>query len=92
LKLDIEGAEYRVIDSIVKDNINIDIVCVEYDEAYNELDSRYLERISRSVSHLCNSGYTIVAVEPRCNYTFVKSSLLSAKRGYPIKPFRGNCK
>jgi len=81
LKLDIEGAEYRVIDSIVKDNLNIGIVCVEYDEAYNELDNRYLERINRSVTQLCNYGYTIVALEPRCNYTFVKRSLLRIK-GY----------
>ena len=75
LKLDIEGAEYKVIDSVIEDKLDIDIICVEYDEAYNSLDKSYLKRIKRSVLELCKHNYTVVAVDHRCNYTFVKSNL-----------------
>ncbi len=75
LKLDIEGAEYKVIDSIIEDQLDIGIICVEYDEAYNPLDAHSLRRIKKSVSKLFNYGYTLVAVEPQCNYTFVKNEL-----------------
>jgi len=77
LKLDIEGAEYRVIDSIVEDGIDIGIICVEYDEAYNPLDENFPRRIRRSVSRLVGHGYSVVAVELKCNYTLVKRSLLA---------------
>ncbi len=76
LKLDIEGAEYRVIDSVIEDKLDIDIICVEYDEAYNSLDKNYLRRIKQSVLGLCKHNYTVVAVDQRCNYTFVKSNLI----------------
>ena len=76
LKLDIEGAEYRVVDSIIEDGLDIGIICVEYDEANHKLDNDYLDRIRRSVTRLCDCGYTLVALEPRCNYTFVNNQLL----------------
>lgn len=75
LKLDIEGSEYKVIDSIIEEQLDIGIICVEYDEAYNPLDAQYLRRIKQSVSKLFNYGYTLVAVEPSCNYTLVKNEL-----------------
>jgi FkbM family methyltransferase len=59
LKLDIEGAEYQVIDSIIEDKLNIMILCVEYDERYNPLDNKYKERIKESVNKLVNFGYSL---------------------------------
>ncbi len=76
LKLDIEGAEYKVIDSIIEAQLDIGIICVEYDEAGNPLDEDYLKRIKQSVLKLVNFGYTLVAVESACNYTLVKKVLL----------------
>jgi FkbM family methyltransferase len=78
LKLDIEGAEYKVIESILHDRLDIGIICVEYDEAYNCLDDQYLTRIKRSLSSLLDSGYALAAVEPRCNYTLVRNDVLRA--------------
>jgi len=80
LKLDIEGAEYRVIDSIIEDRLDIGIICVEYDEAHHKLDDEYLDRIKKSVSRLRDYGYTLVAVKLRCNYTFVKNELLNLRK------------
>jgi len=43
LKIDIEGAEYKVIESIVEDGLDIRVICVEYDECFNPLDTAYLK-------------------------------------------------
>jgi len=71
LKMDIEGAEYKVIETIIKDKINIKVICVEYDECFNPLDSGYKERIRKSVSSLLEVGYSLVCTQGNGNYTFV---------------------
>ena len=81
LKLDIEGAEYKVIDSILHDRLDIGMICVEYDEGYNSLDDQYFTRIKQSVASLLDAGYAMAAVEPRCNYTFIRNDLLRALGG-----------
>jgi FkbM family methyltransferase len=79
LKLDIEGAEYRVLDSLIADGVKADVICVEYDEALLPLDAAYLIRIRRSAYALMCHGYSLVAVEPACKLTFVSKELLPAK-------------
>ena len=76
LKLDIEGAEYKVIDSILEDKIDVGMLCVEYDEWYNPLDDNWARRISESVCNLIDSGYAMVAVDGDANYTFIHKSRL----------------
>ncbi len=71
LKLDIEGAEYKVIESIIADKLDIGIICVEYDEAHHPLDKRYGARIKKSLKSLLSLNYMIVHVEGNCNYTLV---------------------
>jgi FkbM family methyltransferase len=73
LKLDIEGAEYRVIDSLIEDGLDIGIICVEYHAVHNDPD----HKLKKSVARLCETGYALVAVEYDVNFTFVKSSFLS---------------
>lgn len=73
LKLDVEGAEYRVIDSILQDGLAIIILCVEYDEYYNPLDGLYKTRINESVEKLLARGYAMVCAQGYANYTFVKA-------------------
>lgn len=74
LKIDIEGAEYKVIESIIKDKIDIKILCVEYDEGHHPLDANYKDRIRTSVHSLITEGYRLVFMRDRSNYTFVKKS------------------
>ncbi len=72
LKIDIEGAEYEVIKTILEDKIFIRILCVEFDEAYNPLDGKYAFRIKSAISSLINHGYELVALSSWGNYTFLK--------------------
>lgn len=74
LKLDIEGAEYQVIRSLLDDHIEVGILCIEFDEsAANHLDTKYLQRIETSLKALLAAGFRVIAKEPDChNYTLVR--------------------
>lgn len=74
LKIDIEGAEYKVIESIVEDNIDIKVICVEYDECFNSLDEKFRDRIRDSVNSLIKNGYSLVCAQGNGNYTFVRNA------------------
>jgi FkbM family methyltransferase len=67
LKLDIEGAEGPVLDSMLSDLVFPSVVCVEFDAA--EAPWTTLARIRR----LRSAGYILVKVEER-NYVFVSRS------------------
>jgi len=79
LKLDIEGAEYQVLQSLLEDRIEVGILCIEYDEsAANHLDSNYQERIESSLQSLLDAGFHVIAKELNChNYTLVHQHRLS---------------
>ena len=74
LKLDIEGAEYKVLESLLSDGIRPKILCIEFDEAYHPLDSQFIHRIRAHVSQWVGAGYTLAALESRCNYTLVRDA------------------
>jgi FkbM family methyltransferase len=76
LKLDIEGAEYKVLDSIFADRLEIGILCVEFDEFWNRLDNDYLQRICNYVGQILAQGYLIVNAPGNGTYTFLKSALV----------------
>jgi hypothetical protein len=78
LKMDIEGAEYQVIESIIADKIEIDILCIEFDEsAAHHFDGKYMQRIAGALTSLIEFGYIIVAKESSChNYTLLHQRLL----------------
>jgi len=56
LKLDIEGAEYEVIKSLIQDNIKIKILLIEFDEGHNAIDKGYFNRIRDANRSLINYG------------------------------------
>ena len=70
LKIDIEGAEYRVLQSMLEKRIRPRILCVEFDEAVQRVTRAIRARVKRSVGSLLDSGYTLVAQEGRANYMF----------------------
>jgi FkbM family methyltransferase len=67
IKLNIEGAEYEVLESILEDNLDISIICVTFDQPMP------LRKTRRAIDSLCNHGYDLVNID-HWNYTFIKSS------------------
>ena len=63
LKLDIEGAEHRVIESFIADGVRPVVVCVEFDQPVP------LRSVLRSIRLLQQSGYRLLRTE-FWNYTF----------------------
>ncbi len=57
LKLDIEGAEYSVLQNLVARGPLPQVLCVEFDEIRIPLDEGFLDRIQESVQMLKNAGY-----------------------------------
>lgn len=72
LKIEIEGAEYKVIDTIVEDKPDIKVILVEFDEVYHAKDYRYLFRIKESTDKLRKAGYVLVHSTPQFKRTFVR--------------------
>jgi FkbM family methyltransferase len=69
LKLNIEGAEYVVLNDLTAGTIRPRAVCVDFDEGFNHQDSGYLERIADAVRQMQRAGYRPVKVEA-WNLTF----------------------
>jgi FkbM family methyltransferase len=67
LKIDIEGAEHRVIESFVSEGIRPAVLCIEYDQPVPFRD------VLQSVRLLQQAGYRLVRIED-WNYTFVSAS------------------
>jgi FkbM family methyltransferase len=73
LKMDIEGAEYGVIQDMASSGLLPRGLLIEFDEAHTPLDNKAPDRISRHIALLVRSGMRCVAVEGS-NATFVKTS------------------
>jgi FkbM family methyltransferase len=71
LKIDIEGAEYEVIESFLDRDVQIRMLCVEFDEGHNPLDKSYQRRIQACANLLKKGGYQPVFVED-WNVLFLK--------------------
>lgn len=68
LKLDVEGAEYDVLDTVMKDGLDVGVVCVEFDQPSP------LIKTWKIVRTLNDHGYALVSVD-KWNYTFVSNLL-----------------
>lgn len=80
LKLEIEGAEYRVIETIVEDRLDIKAIAVEYDEVYHVRgrSRAHLFRIRASTRRLLGAGYLLVHSTPMFKRTFVREDIFDA--------------
>lgn len=75
LKLDIEGAEYKVIDSILEDELNIKVICIEFDEIHSPLDKKYLSRIWQRIQALQKNAYLLIGIDTSYNFTFMREDV-----------------
>ena len=65
LKIDIEGAEYVVIDDILKNNYDIKTLCVEFHNP--------AQKMVKAINRLLRSGYSVIDCSDYWNYTFYKN-------------------
>ena len=73
IKIDIEGSEYRVLNYILENNIDIDTICVEFDEMHNPFDYSFKDRIEKYITLLTNNKYKLLK-QDRANFTFMKTN------------------
>ena len=76
LKIDIEGAEYRVLHSLVTNALHVRVLCVEFDECENPMDCKSEARIKMSIESLLSGGFLMAYSWAQGNYTFVHKSVL----------------
>lgn len=77
LKIDIEGAEYEVLEDIVQKKLTVKSICVEFDENFTKnIDSGYLKRITGTVEKLRSYGYLLVHREKPFDMTFIHKEYL----------------
>lgn len=67
IKMDIEGAEYEVVESMLKDGIKPKVLCIEFDELYEHLR---LKAVRKTIKSLINSGY-ILCNRSKRDITFI---------------------
>jgi FkbM family methyltransferase len=65
LKMDIEGAEHKVLPSLQKDGIRPTVLCVEFDQPMPA------HRVLREISRLKAGGYRLIK-QDRWNFTFLR--------------------
>lgn len=75
LKIEIEGAEYVVIQTIVEDKPDIKMILVEFDEVYHPKNNRYLFRIKKSTESLINAGYVLAHSTPYFKRLFIRKDI-----------------
>jgi FkbM family methyltransferase len=71
LKLDVEGAEFEVINSIVEDDIDIKILCIEFHHKKEE----GLQKIQMAIKMLEENNFVVIARE-NLDFTFVHKKYL----------------
>ena len=71
LKLDIEGAEFEVIDSIAEDNVDIKILCVEF----HLIENKGLQKIQLAIKKLEENNFVALARE-NFDFTFINKRYL----------------
>jgi FkbM family methyltransferase len=72
LKMDIEGAEYSVIQDVLASKLLPRILLIEFDEAHTPLDNDAGARIKYHINQLVTAGMRCVAIEGS-NATFIRS-------------------
>jgi FkbM family methyltransferase len=75
LKLEIEGAEYTVLETVAQDRLDVRAIVVEYDEFFHQKDKSYLFRIRASARTLMRAGYRLVHSTDTFKRLFVRGDV-----------------
>lgn len=72
VKIEIEGAEYTVIDTIIEDKLDIDLIVVEFDEVWNPRNIGFHFRIKSACKKLRDAGYVMIHSTPQLKRSFLR--------------------
>lgn len=75
LKLEIEGAEYTVIDTIIEDKVDIGLIVVEFDEIWNTKGISRHFRIKRACDKLRRAGWVLIHSTPTLKRSFLRQDI-----------------
>ena len=78
LKIEIEGAEYTVIDNVLADKIDVKIMLIEFDEFHHRKGLAFplaIWRIEQSSKKLLKAGYKLVHSSNFYKRTFMRSDV-----------------
>lgn len=78
LKLDIEGAEYAVLDDLLAGDVRPVQLLVEFDELHLPLGPSALVRVGRRIRALQRAGYALVVTEG-ANFVFLRRDALGVR-------------
>ncbi|MFZ2236785.1 MAG: FkbM family methyltransferase [Dokdonella sp.] len=83
VKIEIEGAEYTVIDTIIEDQLDIKLIVVEFDEIYNHKprDLGFHFRIKRCCDRLRKAGYVLIHSTPQLKRSFLRRDVFDQLKG-----------
>jgi FkbM family methyltransferase len=74
LKMDIEGAEYAVIDNLLREGVDVRQLLVEFHHHDHHTDGMSAERTKKAVQKLNRAGFKVFHVTPRGEeYSFIRS-------------------
>lgn len=80
LKIDIEGAEYEVIDSLIMDQVQVGVLGIEFDEVHHPLDQNSNGRIEAYIGKLKAAGFLVVDVDANYNVTLIHQGINAENR------------
>ena len=83
VKIEIEGAEYAVVDTIIEDKLDIKLIVVEFDEVYNHKprDLGFHFRIKRCCNRLRDAGYVMIHSTPQLKRSFLRRDVFEQLKG-----------
>ena len=72
LKLRIGGGEYKVVACILENKLDIDLLCIRFDELHKPADWQFLARIRKQIKLLKLANYKIISIDNHYNITFAR--------------------
>lgn len=80
VKIEIEGAEYTVIDTLIEDRLDIKLIVVEFDEVWNPRNIGFHFRIKRCCDKLRKAGYVMIHSTPQLKRSFLRRDIYESLR------------
>ncbi|GAB2575352.1 FkbM family methyltransferase [Spirosoma areae] len=78
VKIEIEGAEYAVIDTILDDKLDVKLILVEFDEVHNATDKLFHYRIKKTCDKLRKAGYVLIHSTQSMKRSFLRRDIYDA--------------